>query len=272
MFPGSPEAAVALNWNTILYRLYIRAPSQPAYTASGRTLGAANLKYRDVSAVAVDPQDRVLLAHKNGLAVFDGKGTLVRSVNGDSPSAVALTFGGLPLQVRGNALIPEGALAIRLGLPQSDGKMKEIDEISAVLALSTGGWLVGDRKNKVVQMFSAEGKYEKAFVTTPVDRLVKSTLQDVAVLDRDAKQVSVFDWTGKSIGRVVARGTGYELTNPVDIAFDTLGHLYVLDRSKGAVLVFSSPTKLLTTFSIPEKSPGAFQKAVAFALDSAGRR
>jgi hypothetical protein len=54
-----------------------------------------------------------------------------------------------------------------------------------------------------------------------------------------------------------------------DVAFDRLGHLYVLDRT--AVFVFSPQRKLLTTFSIPEKSPGAFTNGEALALDSAAR-
>jgi len=42
------------------------------------------------------------------------------------------------------------------------------------------------------------------------------------VLDRDGKQVLLFDWTGKASGRIATRGTGYELDNPVDVAFDAL--------------------------------------------------
>ncbi len=45
----------------------------------------------------------------------------------------------------------------------------------------------------------------------------------------------------------------------------------MLERSKAAVFVFSQERKLIVAFSIPEKSPGAFQKAVAMGLDSAGR-
>jgi hypothetical protein len=56
----------------------------------------------------------------------------------------------------------------------------------------------------------------------------------------------------------------------MDVAFDRLGHIYVLDRA--AVLVFALPgPKLLSTFSVPERTPGAFTNAEALALDSAAR-
>jgi hypothetical protein len=47
----------------------------------------------------------------------------------------------------------------------------------------------------------------------------------------------------------------------------------VLDRNKATVFVFaqSPQPRLLTAFTVPPKSPGAFRRAVCFALDSAGR-
>jgi TolA-binding protein len=271
MFPGSPEAATALNWNTLLYRLYVRAPAQPAYAYSTRSVGAATAKFKDVAAVAVDAQDNVLLAHKGGVAVFDTKGTLVKSITSNSPSALTFARSGTPLFVRENVLSADGGQAVRFSVRQPDGKVQPLEDIASVVATTTGSWLVADRRNKAIQIFSEDGKYEKALITTPVDRFAMNALQDLAVLDRDGKQVALFDWSGKATGRVLPRGAGYELDNPVDLAFDPLGHLYVLDRSRASVFVFNSQAKLITAFSVPEKSPGAFPRATAFALDSAGR-
>jgi hypothetical protein len=73
------------------------------------------------------------------------------------------------------------------------------------------------------------------------------------------------------LSKIPQKGAGYELDNPVDVAFDVFGHLYVLDRGKASVLVFGPKNRLVTTVTIPEKSPGAFQKAQAFGIDAAGR-
>lgn len=270
-FPGTPEATTALNWNTILYRLYIRPPSQIPYTFSGRMLGGANLKFKDVIAIALDAHDNVMLAHKTAVAVFDNKGSLVRSIASDGPTAIAVTPGGLPVVVGANFLTLESAQPIGLAIPQADGRPKPVDDIPAIVVTSRGDWIVADRKMKALHLFSAPGKYVKQWMLASADRLAMNAEDDLAVLDRDSKTISVFDRDAKPIGQIVPRASGYELDNPVDITFDTLGHLYVLDRSKATVFVFSTELKLIVAFSIPEKNAGSFEKAVALGLDSAAR-
>jgi hypothetical protein len=69
-----------------------------------------------------------------------------------------------------------------------------------------------------------------------------------------------------------ARGPDFEFKNPVDVAYDGFGHLYVLDHA--SVFVFSTNRampRLLRTFSEAETSAGVFRRASAFALDRAGR-
>jgi len=83
--------------------------------------------------------------------------------------------------------------------------------------------------------------------------------------------VVIVDRDGKPLSRIPQKGAGYELDNQVDLTFDPLGHLYVLDRGRAAIHVFNPKNRLVATISIPEKDPGAFQKAEAFALDAAGR-
>jgi TolA-binding protein len=271
VFAGSPEAAVALSWNTILYRFYIRAPGQSAYLYSGRVLGGATAKFKDVAAVAVDAHDNILLAHKTAVAVFDAKGALVRSLNADGPSAVSLGANGEPVIVRENTLIPEGGQRISLIGRESDGKVKPVEEIPGAVSTDNGNWLIANRKSKSIQLFSATGKYVKAFASVAVDRLAMNQLHDVAALDRESKTVALFDAEGKPGPRIAAKGTGYELGEPVDVAFDALGHLYVLDKSKGTVFVFGPQAKLVTAFSVSEKNPGSFLRPIAFGVDSAAR-
>jgi hypothetical protein len=92
----------------------------------------------------------------------------------------------------------------------------------------------------------------------------------VAALDRDSAVV-LLKRDGKTVRTFAKKGAGYEFKRPVDVAFDALGHLFVLDRGQSSVFVFGAQGQLLTTFTIPEKAAGAFRKAVAFAVDRAGR-
>jgi DNA-binding beta-propeller fold protein YncE len=50
-----------------------------------------------------------------------------------------------------------------------------------------------------------------------------------------------------------------------DLAFDPLGHLYVLDRDKPTIYVFGPRNRLVTTIT------GVLQRPRAFAVDRAGR-
>jgi DNA-binding beta-propeller fold protein YncE len=123
----------------------------------------------------------------------------------------------------------------------------------------------------VVVRFSPTGKFVSTFSNVNAERLAVSRLEDVAMLDRESKGVVVTDRDGKTIGKILAKGTGYELNNPIDVAFDPLGNLYVLDRGKSSILVFGPKNRLVTTISFPEKDPGAFSKPQAFGVDAAGR-
>ena len=80
----------------------------------------------------------------------------------------------------------------------------------------------------------------------------------------------MLDRTGKTIQRIATKATGYELTNPTDVAFDVLGHLYVLDGV--AVHVFAPDGKLAATFAGGDKNaPGGLREGTALALDQAAR-
>jgi len=74
-----------------------------------------------------------------------------------------------------------------------------------------------------------------------------------------------------ALGKIAQRGTGYELDDPTDMAYDAFDQLYVLDRGRPAVFIFGPKNRFVASISVPEKSPGAFQKPAALALDPAGR-
>ena len=90
---------------------------------------------------------------------------------------------------------------------------------------------------------------------------------EVALLDGDAKGVTWSDRTGKVLARIPAKGTGYVLDSPADLAFDMFQHLYVLDRSQ--VVIFAPGGRHVATFT-PDAQSG-FKSGAAMALDQAAR-
>lgn len=269
-FAGTQEATTALNFNTIIYRLYVRPP-QPSYAFSGKYIGAETAKFRDVVGVTVNDAGQIMLGHKTGVSVFDAKATLVKTVTSEEPSAFFTDEKGRLVTVRRDSLFAEGGDYAAISIPQKDGKLRQADEIPAVLPLSNGDRLISDRKGKAVIRVAINGKYLKNFATLNAERMVMNQIEDIAILDRDTKSVVVVDREGKQLIKILPKGTGYELDNPVDVAFDPFGNIYVLDRGKPALHVFNQKNKLLASFSMPEKDPGSFPRPQAFGLDGAGR-
>ena len=268
-FPGTPEATAALNYNTILYRLYVRKSA--AYRFSGRFIGGAADRFKDVTGVAIDATGRVLIGHKQGVSIFDAKGTAVKTVPAIEPSAFFVDGRDRVVTVRRDTLLPEGAPPMVINVPVPGKIARQPEEIPAVITLGGGDRLVVDRKAKTVVRVTSAGKFVSNFAAIDVERIARNDVDDVAMIDRSNKSIVIADRDGKILGRIPAKGTNYQLDDPSDVAFDALGHLYVLDGNRAAIHVFGPKNRLITTITVPGREPGALQKPKAFAIDAAGR-
>jgi outer membrane protein assembly factor BamD (BamD/ComL family) len=265
-FPGTPEADAALQYNTILYRLYVRAPAQPPYAFSGRFIGSEGARYGDVMGLAVDDAGRVVLGHGQGATIFDEQGSVQRAVAAQDPSAFFVEQRTRVVIVRRDTLIPEGSQPIFVSVPQPGRLPRPVEEIPAVIALSNGDRLIADRSTKAVIRYSSQGKYIGSFVTMiNTERFARNELDDVAMYDRDSRTVVITDRDGKPLGRIALKGANYQINDVRDLAFDALGHLFVLDRAKPTIHVFGPRNRLLTTIS------AGLQRPRAIALDRNGR-
>lgn len=269
--PDAVEGTDALNYNTILYRLYVRAPAQPAFAFSTRFPGTEGSKLKDIVGLQFDSGGQMLLGHKLGVSVFDPRGKLARTITVEEPSSFFVDERGRVITVRKDRLTVERGETTPLTVPQPDGKQRAVEEIPAAAAMTSGARLIADHKAKQVIKVSASGAYVGKFIGVDAERLALNRFDDVAMIDKDTKSVVVVDRDGKALSKIPQKGTGYEFDNPVDVTFDVFNHIYVLDRGRASIFVFGPRNRLLTTVTIPEKSPGAFPRAAAFGLDAAGR-
>src|SRR5262249_2193041 len=145
--PDSAEGADALNFNTILYRLYVRAPAQPAYAFAGRFPGTENVKLKDIVGVQFDPSGQLLLGHKLGISIYDPKGKLARTVSADEPSAFFLDEKTRLITVRKDSLIVERGEITPMRMPMQD-KPRAIEEIPSAVAMWNGARRVSGEKGK----------------------------------------------------------------------------------------------------------------------------
>jgi TolA-binding protein len=268
-YGSGEEATTARAWNTTLYRLYIRPPAQPPYAASGRSIAGPGGKLRDVESIAIDPDGRLGVASRTGVIVLDDKGAIARQAPATEPRQISFDARGRLLVAQKTIVGREGDKGLqRLALTAlSSAGPKLLQEISAGTRLSTGDLIVADREARIVGRFDVTGKFMNNFATGRITRIAVSHNDEVALLDADSKSVTLSDRTGKVLVRIPAKGAGYALDAPSDLAFDMFQHLYVLDRTR--VLVFAPNGKLVTTFT-PDAQTG-FRTGTAMALDSAAR-
>ena len=150
------------------------------------------------------------------------------------------------------------------GTLKRDGK--PLEKIQAAVVTPGGVTLVADDKRKRVCRFDAKGQFQGPF-PDPRERQVSRMTVDgeggIVVLDRDQKTVQVYDEAGKLLRAVAARGAGWELKRPVDVAVDPFRNTYVADE-EGSVYVFSPAGQLLTGIT------GELRKPKAITLDPTG--
>ncbi len=272
-FANTAEAGTALDWGTILYRLRLRPSGEAPFQYANKTIGSAESKFKDGVGVLIDRQGRVVVAHRGGWSVFDAAGQPVGARRGDAASAVALAPDGTIVVADDGsiAIDRDGAATLRPMIPQSSGQPKAV-KVTALVATWRGSWLVADSESKEVRQFSPDFSSSQAFINLDASRLAVSDIDDVAALDKDKRLVVLLDRDANNVAGIGRQGPGYQLDEPVDMAFDALANLYVLDGRQRAVHVFDSAMKFIRTFQIPAKgAAGGIGKPSALGVDAAGR-
>ena len=265
-------AARARALNTILYRLYLRPP-QPAFAFTNVALGGTTGRLRDIRALAIGGTS-LLTVTDNAMSWLDlnNKGAMLRSAKLENARGVFVDPEG-DVVLFGKASMLRGGTVVTVSVPKPDKTPRIIEDITAAAALSSGDLIVADADGPVMHRFNRALRVTGIFARGRADRLAVGSLDQVAALDRGAKTITVMTHDGRPAGNITQKGANWQFDEPVDVAFDAFDHLYVLDRGVGTVFVFAlAPApRLLTSFTIPEKAPGAFRRPTAMAIDGEGR-
>ena len=266
-FPGSEEARAAVEQNTILWRLHLRGGQAP-FRDSGQSLTGRSDRLRDIEALAVLPGGSIAVAGRPGVLVMSPDGEILRQAPVREPRQLAADGSGRLLIVQKAVISREtekGLQRLALTAVQS-GQPRLLQNITAGAILPAGDVLVADRDLRAVARFAPDGRFLSNFATGRMRRIVVGPAEQVALLEEDSRGVSIADRTGAVLARLAARGASYDLSSAQDLAFDVLGHLYVLVRD--GVVVFGPDAQPLLTFSA---GPAGFRNARALALDPSGR-
>jgi hypothetical protein len=269
-FPGTADATAALQQLTTIHRLYLRLAAAPLFVPA-RTIAGPGGKFRDFRDLAVDAAGHLFVAAKDAITEFSPDGRVVRTWASPDNRAILLDPRGQVLTVHDQGAVRgEGRSTLTLATARSNGRLDAI-EIDAAAIAPNGDLIVANRSQRTLVRFSADGR-PKGELAKGISgrRLAVSANDDLAALDADGRLVSLLGRDGQVMARIAERGADYQIRQATDVAFDGLGHLYVLDRS--AVHVFAPRSgRHLASFAPAERSPGSFSNGESLAVDPAGR-
>jgi hypothetical protein len=261
-FTGTPEAEQALERNTILHRLRLRR-GQPVFRYARTAVNGHDVLRRVVN-VAVDSKGRIYVATRQSLAVFNENGAVVRTEPTNELRALAM-LGDDPRLFHERGTRAGASALVPIAIPDQN-RQREAD-IQAGAVVSGEALLIADRRTKAIHRVSPSGAYQSRLAPVDAVRIAVGPRGEIAAIERETQALLLIAPDGKT-RPVPAAGAGYLLRGPIDLAFDRLGHLYVLERD--SVIVFAPTGEMLSVFT-PGAAAGAFRTAVAFDVDAAGR-
>ncbi len=267
-FPESSWAGLALLRTTALYRLF--GGDKPVFGLDVAYAPASGDLLKDVGAILMTPERTLWIASdKVKSAVPIGlDGTRGASLSGEDLRTLTLSPRN-EVVLAARSAVRVGARDIKSFAAPGDkpGELEVLDRIQAAAVTQAGSILIADGKHKRVLRYDTAFEWKGAFLDAR-PREIRRILQDgeggIALLDTDEKSVRVYDEAGKLLRSIVARGAGYELKKPLDVAIDPFRNTYVADAD-GGVYVFNPAGALLLTLSTPE-----LRRPSALTLDGDG--
>jgi TolA-binding protein len=267
-YPESEWSPLALDRITALYRLH--GADKPAFALDSSYAMGAGDTLKDVRGILMTPARTLWVASDKVKSAipFAPDGKMGPGLAGEDLQSMSLAPNG--------DLLVTASRAVRLGprnlqtfaIPgDKPGETEPLEKLEAAAMTPSGSVLVADEKKKKVFRYDGKFQYQAPFPDAKerqVSRIVLDSEGAIVMLDRDERTVRVVDEAGKVLRTIAARGPGYELRKPVDVAVDGFRNTYVADE-EGGVLVFSPQGALLTTLGGAD-----VRKARAVTVDPSG--
>ena len=262
-WPDTDEAEEALHRVSILYRLYVRAADQ-TFLPAGSVMSTRGM--RRIDDLVTDKEGRLFYATDREVGAAEAS-AVVDAPTADRPRGLARDVNGAVVAIVRGGLTRALGGSVPLAVPRAGGEAKELREIDAARATTTGDWLVMDSDERQIHRFSSRGEYVGVFAEGRVKRLAVGPNDRVAVIDRDNDIRLVGE--GRLREEIPREGPGYEIDDPVDLAYDVFGHLYVADERQ--IFIFGPDQQLRRRFpTTSNREPGMPRKITAFALEPSG--
>ncbi|HEX5308014.1 MAG TPA: 6-bladed beta-propeller [Solirubrobacteraceae bacterium] len=272
--------------------------SSGTFIAAYGSEGSGSLQFLEPWGIAVSPTTGNVFvgdAGNNRIEELNNKGEYVRSIgavgteNGQLKAPAGVTIdakGDVWVADEGNDRVQEfsetGEYKSKFG---SKGSGEAQFEEPVNIAISEGQLYVVDRGNNRIQEFSTNGTYLDQIgtngkgpgqFTEPTGIAVNPTTGDLYVTDLNEPRVQQFSPAGKFLTEWETWGKSHEVSNPVGIAINNTGRLYISDRYAGQVTAWTLPEtggaqlKYGAVIGGGGKAEGQFEEPYSMGMDGEG--
>ena len=250
-----------------------RSPGGPAWRFVGAVQPPQRLD-RPLRVRVAGGRIHVLDRDTDELQTFSVGGDFEGAIGVDSPRDVVLAdrAGGqsgapaVPVVATEEALIVDGNV---LALWTAGADRERLRRIRALTVTPEGYWVWDDRE-KTVFRFARSGLFLGRVPHPRLDevhRIERHPSGHLVVLE-ERQGVLAFDAEGRRIFHLTRESGAPE---PVDLAFDALGNLFVLDRDGPSLAIFDRQFAPLATLPAGEWSAGALRRPISLDVGADGR-
>jgi TolA-binding protein len=275
-YPDSTFAKEALDINTILYRLYLAPPSDKDIYGPDAKYSLILRELDDPTGMAIDSQQNLYLSDKGKktISVFDPEGKPVNSIAALSPYSISIDDRDRIWIANGTNVILIGGQPVTFTYAKESGKSEPVEEIRSATTDQSGDFVVVSDKLKGLLAFAPNGN---SLSTLPFSQMEKefakvlvNSKNQIYALDKQRKQIILFDSEGKTLFGVGPTGKGFEFDRIDDFAVDRTNHLYLLTKSPRGVLIFSPDGSLMKFIASEKKSSLSFEDAKVISIGPSG--
>jgi len=273
-YPESREAESALDWLTLLFRLY--GTRMLGQTVTFRRDPGFNPvlkdKLNEVVAIRASAGGiHVLERDKKRVMTFDRQGKLAGSQQAVEPYGLFVDARGELVVANARAVTVDGK-PVTFAVPSQDGP-KPLEKIRLALRDRLGEIYVYDESEKKLLRFNPSGDLVGPFPdATPREilRIEMDPVGNLLLLDKRDRDVSVFSPEGRVVARIPTQKGQWGMKKAVDIALDPAGYLYILDEEEAKIAVFDASYQFVTLLTRQQLGSGTLTKPVTLDVDASG--
>ena len=258
---------IALRRLTLLHRLQLLPATgeTPWSRAETVQIGGTGITKPELIAAREDGQLIVAGNPRDQVSVLDSDASIVRNLSSVESRCLFWTEGSQPYRCGRESIVGISGGAPRQFL-DPDKANKPIDKLERVEQADLGAWYVlADRQVRLIQNNgSVRVLVDSSSSTQPVD-LAVDRRHRLYVLDSKGRRVLRFDASEGRLSTAVSGGW----RDPVALAVDPLGNIYVLDEERGVSVYAPDGSRIA---SIGPALPGAtLERPEDLAVDGRGR-